>query len=68
MSEQRPKDEQLVHRVCHWIAEEIELVTGSKYLDKCKQCPAKVDTPYGEVQRVCFGRASELIELVRSGS
>ena len=58
------KDEQLVHRVCNWIAEEIELVTGSK----CKQCPAKVDTPYGEGQQVCFGRASELIELVRSGS
>ncbi len=53
----------LVHQICHFIREEIEIATGDH--THCKGCELRVESPYGPGTPGCVLRAQRLIALVR---
>lgn len=52
--------DELVHRVCQFIAERENLSRD------CLKCPAQIETNYGLGVRDCRLMAEELIEMIRS--
>lgn len=56
----------LVHQVCTFLREEVELVTGEH--SHCHGCRLRVESPYGSGPLLCVMRAQQLIALVQESS
>lgn len=65
-TEQPSAEQQLIHRVCEFLCEEIE--RGSDNICQCRRCPMTIDTPYGPGVNGCILRAQELIAIVKGNT